>query len=151
MLAGALNDTLVLRALGVVAATPVGASGTVGAVTLPDAADAGESPTALAATTEHVYAAPGVRVVTVIGLDAPVPVRVAPPLVDAHVTVYPVTAVPPVSLGAANDTAVVNAALTAPADTPVGWPGAVVGTEIPAVGDDSADAPTELAARAAQV
>ena len=61
------------------ATTPVGAPGAVGAdgVTALDGADGAPVPTAFVAVTVNVYAVPFVSPVTVIGLDAPVPV--APP------------------------------------------------------------------------
>ena len=75
----------------------VNANGATGDTEL-DAEDAKDIPLTLVAVTVNVYAVPFVSPVTVIGLDAPVPV--CPP---DDVTVYPVIAEPPVA-GAVNVT-----------------------------------------------
>jgi hypothetical protein len=86
-------------------------------VTLFDAAEAAPVPALLVAVTVKVYAVPLVRLLTVIGLAAPVPVR--PPGFDT--TVYPVTVAPPLLAGAVNETvACVSPAVAVPM---VGAPG----------------------------
>lgn len=58
-----------------VAVSPVAAPGTVNGVTAELAAEGGEFPAALVATTVNVYAVPFVKPVTVSGDEAPVAVR----------------------------------------------------------------------------
>jgi hypothetical protein len=65
----------------------VGASGTVAATNEIDASDAPLSPMALLATTVHVYVLEFVSELTVIGELVSVFIRVAPPSLDAQVTV----------------------------------------------------------------
>lgn len=69
--------------------------GAVGVIAF-DAADALLVPAAFVAVTVNVYATPLVNPVTLIGDDPPVPVK--PP--GAEVTVYPLTAAPPLLAGA---------------------------------------------------
>jgi len=69
-------------------------------VTELEAADAGLVPIAFVAVTVKVYAVPLVKPVTVIGLVVPVAVK----LPGFDVTVKPVIALPPVLVGAVNDT-----------------------------------------------
>ena len=83
MLDGAVHDTEAF-VLPAVAVTAVGASGTVFGVTAVDADDAAESPTALLATTENVYAVPLVKPDTVTDV-APVVVAITPPGEDVTV------------------------------------------------------------------
>jgi hypothetical protein len=66
-----------------VAVPIVGACGTVVAVTLFDAEDAGPVPIALVAVTVNVYEVLDCKPVTVIGDEAPVPVK--PPGLDVTV------------------------------------------------------------------
>ena len=82
LLAGAVNVTLALP-LPAVAVPIVGAPGDPAGVTLLDAPEAALVPTPLVAVTVKVYAVPLVSPVTVIGLDAPVPVN--PPGLDVTV------------------------------------------------------------------
>ena len=141
--AGALKLT-VAWAFPATADTPVGTPGTILGVTLLDAVDAAPGPNALVATTVNVYAVPLVSPVTVIGLDAPVPVK--PPGDD--VTVYEVTAVPPLAAGALKLT--VAWAFPATADTAVGAPGTILGvTLLDAV--DAAPGPVALVATTVNV
>jgi hypothetical protein len=86
---GGVNATDALVAVGV-ADTPVGAPGTV--VVLPvvkagEGLESGLAPTALVAVTVQVYVRAALSAVTVIGLAEPVPVRVVPPSLLAHVAV----------------------------------------------------------------
>ena len=81
--------------------TPVGGSGTVAGVTAFDAEDSAPFPTAFAACTANVYAVPFVSPVTTHDA-APLTEQVDPP--GDAVTVYPVTAAPPLSAGAPNTT-----------------------------------------------
>ena len=76
--------------------TPVGAPGIVAGVAADDAALAAPVPTAFVAVTVKVYAVPLVNPVTTSGLL--LPLAVAPP--GEAITVYPVTADPPVLDGA---------------------------------------------------
>ena len=59
--------------------------------------DGGPVPTAFVAVTRQLYSLPVVSPVTVIGDLVDVAVAVAPPLLDVHVTVYEVIALPPVA------------------------------------------------------
>jgi hypothetical protein len=87
-----------------------------------DATEATELPTALVATTVKVYAVPFVKPVTFIGDIVPVPIK----LPGLDVTVYPVTTLPPLLVGATNAT--LAEAFPAVATTAVGGPGTVFGT-----------------------
>ncbi len=109
------------------------------------AVDAGDAPTTFVAVTLHVYDLPLDRLVTEIGDVPPLADRVVPPSPEVHVAVYPVTLVPPSSVGAVNDTLVAWLA-GSDAVTPVGDPGTVVGTAREAEGVDARDVPTELVA-----
>ena len=100
LLAGAIHDTEAW-ALPAVPSTAVGAPGTVRGVTAGLAADATDVPFALVAVTVNVYAVPFTNPATV-AVVAPDVVAVAPP--GDAVTVYPVTADPPLLAGAAHDT-----------------------------------------------
>jgi hypothetical protein len=80
----------------------------------------------LVAVTEQLYAVPLLSPVTVIGLEAPVAVRVVPPPV--HDAVYPLIAAPPSDQGAVKAT--VALPLPAVAVPMVGAPGGV-GVELP--------------------
>ena len=91
-------------------------------VTAVEAAEATELPTAFVATTVKVYAVPFVKPVTFIGDVVPVPIK----LPGLDVTVYPVTTLPPLLIGATNAT--LAEALPAVATTAVGGPGTVFGT-----------------------
>src|ERR1019366_7560314 len=121
LLVGAVQDTAAL-ASAALADTALGAPGTVLGVTPALASEAVEGPTMLVALTVNLYAVPLVRPVTV-ALVAPVVVAVRPP--GEAVTVYLVTAEPPLLLGAVQDTAA--AALPGVAATRVGAPGTVFG------------------------
>lgn len=78
---------------------------------------------------------------TVSGEDAPVAVRVVPPLVDVQVAVYPVTAVPPFEAGAENVN--VPADAVAVASVIEGAPGAARGLTV-TVGLEYEPVPAEL-------
>jgi hypothetical protein len=104
------------------ALTDVGALGTVEGVTELLVTDAVLVPVAFVAVTVNVYAVPFVSPVTVIG--EPVPDAVKLPMFE--VTVYDVIAEPPVLAGAVNE--IVAEPFPAVAETPVGAPGALVGT-----------------------
>ena len=54
-------------------------------------------PTAFVAVTRHVYTLPAVSRATVMGEREPVAERVVPPLLDVHVTLKNVIALPPVA------------------------------------------------------
>ena len=69
-----------------------------------DGFDGGPVPRLLVALTAHVYVAPIVRPVTVIGLATSVVEAVAPPVDDVHVAVALVTAAP-LSTGGLKSTA----------------------------------------------
>jgi hypothetical protein len=112
--------------------TADGAPGTVRGVTEPDAADWGESPAALVATTWKVYGVPLVRPPTTHVVVGAVEVHVAPP--GDAVTVYPVIGEPPDDTGAVHET--VTWAFPGVPDTPVGAPGTVRGV----TAADAADA-----------
>jgi hypothetical protein len=84
-------------------------------------AEGGPAPCALLALTEQLYAEPLARPLTVIGLDAPVPVRVAP--APVQLAAYPVMGDPPSDAGAAN--ARLTLPLPAVAASAVGAPGTV--------------------------
>src|ERR1019366_1615803 len=104
------------------------------------AGDAGEVPATLVALTVNVYAVPLVRPVSAAWV-APVVVAVRPP--GEAVTVYLVTAEPPLLLGAVQDTAA--AALPGVASTPVGAPGTVLGVTT-ALASEAGEVPTALVA-----
>jgi hypothetical protein len=119
------KNAILAEAFPAVAITAVGAPGTVfgtAGVTAVDATEATELPTALVATTLKVYAVPFVKPVTFIGDVVPVPIK----LPGLDVTVYPVTTLPPLLVGATNAT--LAEALPAVATTAVGGPGTVFGT-----------------------
>ena len=97
------------------------------------------------AVTEQLYAVPLLRPVTLIGLAAPVAVRVAPPPVQD--TVYPVIGEPPSEAGAVK--AIEALPLPAVAVPMVGAPGAPRGVALTA--DDAAPAPAELVAATVQL
>src|SRR5688572_16352554 len=94
---GTENATLAL-ALPAVTVPMVGAPGGPDGVT-ETFADASLVPALFVAVTMQAYVVPFCRLVTVIGLAAPVPVRVAAP-VAVHVTVYWVISAPPLFVGA---------------------------------------------------
>jgi hypothetical protein len=119
LLAGAVHDTTAW-VFPPVAITAIGDPGTVPGVTATLGDEAGEVPAALVAVTVNVYAVPLVSPVTV-AVVAPAVRALAPP--GDAVTVYPVTAEPPLLAGAVQLTTAET--LPAAADTPVGAPGAV--------------------------
>ena len=80
----AVNVTLNCRGPVTDATSPVGAPGTPTATTELEALDEVDEPAEFVATTEHVYDFADVNAVTAIGLDEPVPARVAPPSLDTH-------------------------------------------------------------------
>ena len=124
-----VNDPVVVVAGPDTALTFVGAAGEP-TITASDGADAAPVPMALVAWTVHEYVAPVVKPVTVNGDTAPVCTPVAPPLVDPHVAVYPVMALPPLLAGAVNVTVSEPVAVVVDPDTaftPVGASGAVTG------------------------
>ena len=88
---------------GRVTPVSVGAGGEP-TITAPDAAENGPGPTAFVARTLHVYDLPVVAPVTVTGDAAPDPIRAAPPFDEVHETPKEVIGLPPVAVGAANDT-----------------------------------------------
>jgi hypothetical protein len=100
LLPGAVNVTEADVLLTTLAVPIVGAPGTPHVVTLLLAALAALVPIAFVAVTVNVYAVALVKLLTVIGDKAPVPVT--PP--GLEVTVYPVIAEPPLSAGALNVT-----------------------------------------------
>lgn len=133
---GADQDTSDEPLSPLVAATPVGAAGTVDGTTGADTAEAAPVPAGLVAVTVNVYATPFVRPSTVHDVH-----RVArqenPPGLET--TVYDVIATPPLLTGAVHDTTEDPSTAVVPA-TEVGAPGTVRGTA-PAEGRDAAAAP----------
>jgi hypothetical protein len=125
------------------AAVPMaGAPGTVVGVTLFEAADADPVPTELVAFTVNVYAVPLVR--PVITCDSAVdPALLSTPPAGFEVTVYPVTALPPLEAGALKVT--VAWALPAVAVPIVGAPGTVAGVTLFEAAE-AAPVPAELVA-----
>jgi hypothetical protein len=101
----------------------------------------------LVATTLKVYAVPFVKPVTFIGDVVPVPIK----LPGLDVTVYPVTTLPPLLIGATNAT--LAEALPAVATTAVGGPGTVFGTAgVTAVdATEATELPTALVATTLKV
>ena len=138
-LSGAVHDTTAW-AFPAVAATAVGAPGTVLGVVALLASDSGEVPTALVAVTVNVYAAPLTRPETV-AVVAPVVLTVAPS--EEAVTVYPVTGDPPLLAGAVQLTTA--DAFPAVAVTAIGAPGTVLGVTA-ALGIEASELPAALAA-----
>ena len=143
LLAGALQLTLA-DAFPRVADTLVGGSGTVAGVTAADADDSTLFPTVFVACTVNVYAVPFARPVTEHGLVEQE--AVAPP--GDAVAVKPVTAAPPLFVGAVNEITAEPFARTA--DTAVGGSGTVAGVTA-LDGDDSALFPTAFVACAVNV
>jgi hypothetical protein len=137
---GALQETIasVLRA---VAATPEGVVGTVAGVTPALADDAGESPTPLVAVTVNVYAVPLLNSVRVAAVSPIVVIVLSP---GFAVTVYPVIADPPSSVGVVQDTAAL--ALLAVAETLSGMDGITGPGVTGALGVEAGDLPAELVA-----
>ena len=86
-----------------------------------DGADGRLGPNAFVAVAVQVYVLPPDSPVTTIGLAAPAMVAVAPPSDDAHVTAYPVIALPPSFVGGTNET--VADAVPGTAIKPLGTPG----------------------------
>ena len=110
--------------------TPVGTPGTVAGTTAADAEEAEPAPALFVAETVKVYDVPFVRPVIVqLVVDV---VQVNEPGDD--VTVYAVTALPPLDDGADHDTTA-DESPNAP-DTEVGTPGTVAGTTV----DDAEEA-----------
>ena len=106
------------------AVTVVGALAADCGVTDEEDDEATESPISLVATTVNVYGVPLVRPVTTQEEALAAALHVNPPGEDT--TVKPVSAVPPLFVGAVNETVAAPAVLTA-ADTDVGAPGSVAG------------------------
>ena len=77
---GAVNATLALPSAGVAVLIVGAPGGPVGVTVTPD--DASLVPALFVAVTEQVYVLPFCRFVTVIGLAAPVPVRVVAPVAE---------------------------------------------------------------------
>ena len=100
-LTGAVQDTTT-SALPAVAATPVGAPGTVLGVTAALGSDAGEVPAGLVAVTVNLYEVPFVSPVTVAEAANQEAHAVLPP--GEEVIVYPVIAEPPSLTGAVHVT-----------------------------------------------
>src|SRR3954453_4515363 len=100
-LKGATNDTVSCPFPTPAAGWP-GAVGTVLGIATADAGDDAPGPFAFVAVTVHVYDLPFDNDPTTIGELTPEFVPVTPPFDEAHVTWYPVIAVPPLA-GAAND------------------------------------------------
>ena len=90
-----------------------GASGAVTATKSSDGSDAALSPTELVATTVQEYVLPLVSALTVIGELVSVAVRLVPPSLESHATVYPVIALPPSAL-ASNATVTVFCPMVTP-------------------------------------
>jgi len=135
LLAGAAQVTAALPGLpfvAAVAATDVGAPGTVAGITPTDEVDTLLVPSAFVAVTANVYDVPLVSAAT-LQVSAPVVPHVFEPGVD--VTVYAVIAEPPSLAGATHttDTDVLPGVPT----TPVGVPGMVAGV----IGVDRLEAP----------
>ena len=133
-----VNEPVVVVAGPDTALTFVGAAGEP-TITASDGADATPVPIPFVAWTVHVYVAAVVKAVTVNGDPAPLCTPVAPPLLDPHVAVYPVIALPPLFAGAANVTVNDPVAVVVEPDTAftaVGASGAV--TAVTAL--DAADA-----------
>jgi hypothetical protein len=99
LLAGAVKATDACALPGV-ATGEVGAPGTVAGVTALEVSEGAPVPTAFVAVTVNLYEVPLVRPVTVIGVVAPVPVK----LPGCEVTVYEVIGLPPLLPGAAKET-----------------------------------------------
>jgi hypothetical protein len=91
-----------------------------------DAPDHCEVPWALVAFALQVYVDPGVRLTISTEVSVDVPVRVMPPVLDEHDTVYERIADPPSDTGGVTDT-VTEVPLGAPAATASGGSGAVMG------------------------
>ena len=134
---GRINVTFTEPAENGVATRFVGASGTVDGTTLAEAVDAAEEPAAFEAFTVNVYVTPFVRpvttqlVATVVQTTSPAtgPASTTPADVTtavATVTTKPLTAAPPLSTGAVQETVVEPFWNDVP-DTPVGAPGTVAG------------------------
>jgi hypothetical protein len=113
-------------ALPAVAVPIVGASGTVVARTMVfEASETPPEPITFVAQTAHVYVLPSVRPVTVIGLEAPEVVPVAPPSDDTQLAVKLVIGRPPFDTGGVKLT---DAVALPPVAVPiVGAPGTVAG------------------------
>jgi len=124
-----------------VAVTREGASGAADGTALLDGSEALPVPAGFVAVTVNVYEVPFVRPSTV-QLRAPFVVHVFEPGDD--VTVYPVTAAPPLATGAVQETTELPFTLDV-ADTAVGAPGAVAGTAA-ADGVEAAEVPDAFVA-----
>ena len=98
--AGAVQDTTDCELAYEVAATPVGAPGTVAGVAGPEGLDGELVPAELVAVTVNVYEVPLVSPVTVQPVETVEQVN-AP---GVEVTVYPLMAAPPLLAGAVHDT-----------------------------------------------
>ena len=125
----------------------VGAGGLVAATNDADAVDAAPLPKPLVANTVQVYVLLFVSVVTVSGDVAPVRLRVVPPLLEVHVAVKLVIALPPLPFA-------VNATITVlfPRVTPVSV--GASGTSPATKDDDATEAalsPNPLVATTAHV
>lgn len=105
--------------------TPVGAPGTVRGITLPDAAESGESPEAFFARTLNVYVVPFVKPVNVQERFRVFTHAAGAVTAGDEITVYPVIALPPLDPGALQLTTE-DALATVPL-TPVGAPGGAAG------------------------
>ena len=112
--------------MNALAATIVGAPGTVAGVTVFDGADAGPVPTALVAVTVKVYAAPLVRPATVMGDAAPL--ALMPP--GEELAVYDVIGEPPLETGGVN--VIVACPFPAVAVPMMGAPGTAPGVALTA-------------------
>ena len=124
--------------------TPVGVPGTDAGVTAADGSEPAPAPTAFEAVTVNVYDAPFVSPLTVQLVETVVQLR--PP--GDEITVYDVTAEPPLFAGADHETSTEESPNTP--DTPVGAPGAVAGTTADDA-DEAEPAPAMFAARTANV
>jgi hypothetical protein len=106
-----------------------GAPGSAGGSTTAfDAADSLLEPTALVASTAHVYVLPGESELTKTGLATSELVPGTPPSDEAQSAVYPVIALPPLSAGGVNATETEFTPLVAVPMT--GWSGTVAGTAV---------------------
>lgn len=119
-----------------------GVAGTVAGVTLLDGAEAVLSPISLRAVMRQLTGEPLVRPVTAMGGAEPFWLPLP------QLAVYPVTALPPSTVGGVNAT--LNWALPRVATTAVGASGTVAGVTL-ADGADAGPSPTSLTAATLQV
>lgn len=142
-----VNETFSEPGTTLTAVACVGAPGEP-TITEADGADAGPVPRAFVAFAVHVYLFAVVTPVTVNGDTVPVLVRVTPPLLDAHLAVKPVIALPLLA-PALNDTFSGPVALVVEpgtALTPVGAPGGLAVTVTGADAPLGVLSPAELTA-----